>query len=258
MPIRKSIFADTVEEALAQATRKMGTEALLVGSRRTDPAERHLGVYEVIVEGETPPTHDAFPDISVRTKAEIEHSSVTSRGSSCDEGDLELIRREIMSMRDLLARCAVRMAPLLPPELLPLGVHLSTADFSPTLVESLLHSSVRRLTSGGAALKEPKLQQALISEISSRLRVDPALGTTGGPRKVVAFAGPAGSGKTSTLVKLAVRFGLAQHSPTLIISADTYRVAAADQLRTYSAILGVNCEIVETPSGLSRVPRRRF
>jgi len=110
VPIRKSIFADTVEEALAQATRKMGTEALLVGSRRTDPAERHLGVYEVIVEGETPPTHDAFPDISVRTKAEIEHSSVTSRGSSCDEGDLELIRREIMSMRDLLARCAVRMA----------------------------------------------------------------------------------------------------------------------------------------------------
>lgn len=253
MPIRKSIFADTVEEALAQATRKMGTEALLVGSRRTDPAERHLGVYEVIVEGETPPTHDAFPDISVRAKAGIDRSSVTSRGSSCDEGDLELIRREIMSMRDLLARCAVRMAPLLPPELLPLGVHLSTADFSPTLVESLLHSSVRRLTSGGAALKEPKLQQALISEISSRLRVDPALGTTGGPRKVVAFAGPAGSGKTSTLVKLAVRFGLAQHSPTLIISADTYRVAAADQLRTYSAILGVNCEIVETPSGLSRV-----
>jgi flagellar biosynthesis protein FlhF len=70
---------------------------------------------------------------------------------------------------------------------------------------------------------------------------------------VVAFAGPAGSGKTSTLVKLAIRFGLAQHSPTLIISADTYRVAAADQLRTYSAILGVNCEVVETPSGLSRV-----
>ena len=253
MPRRKSFFADTVEEAIAQATRRMGAETLLVGSRRTEPAERHLGVYEVIVEGETPPFHDTFPHRPEGGEAEVAHPSGSSRESTCDEGDLELIRREIMSMRDLLARCAVRMAPMLPPELLPLGVRLSTADFSPTLVESLLDSSARRLKSDGTAIKEPELQQALISEISSRLRVDPGLGVPGGPRKVVAFAGPAGSGKTSTLVKLAIRFGLAQHSPTLIISTDTYRVAAADQLRTYSAILGVNCEVVETPSGLFRI-----
>ncbi len=252
MPIRKSFFADTVEEALVQATRRMGAETLLVGSRHTEPAERHLGVYEVLVEGETPSSHDALPRLPAKGEAETAHLSGSSKGSSCGEDDLELIRREITSMHDLLARCAARMAPMLPPELLPLGVRLSTADFSPALVESLLHSSARRLTSDGAALNEPELQRALFGEISSRLRVGPEFGTPGGPRKVVAFAGPAGSGKTSTLVKLAIRFGLAQHRPTLIISTDTYRVAAADQLRTYSAILGVSCEVVETPNGLLR------
>jgi flagellar biosynthesis protein FlhF len=46
--------------------------------------------------------------------------------------------------------------------------------------------------------------------------------------------------------------GLAKHSPTLIVSTDTYRVAAADQLRAYAAILGVACEVVETPGALVR------
>jgi hypothetical protein len=42
MPIRKSFFAETVEGAIAEATREMGAETLLVDSRRTEPADRHL------------------------------------------------------------------------------------------------------------------------------------------------------------------------------------------------------------------------
>jgi flagellar biosynthesis protein FlhF len=252
MPIRRSFFADTVEEALAQATRRMGAETLLVGSRRTEPAERHLGTYEVIVEGEGSPSSNPQPQLAVRSEPAKDYRSPSSSHSSGHGGSLDLLRHEISSLQELLARCAVRMAPVLPPELLPVGARLIAADFCPTLVESLLHASARRLAKDGTPIKELELQRELVGEISCRLRVDPNLGIPGGQRKVIAFAGPAGSGKTSTLVKLAVRSGLAQHSPTLIISADTYRVAAADQLRTYSAILGVSCEVVETPIGLVR------
>ena len=252
MPIRKSFFADTVEGALALATRRMGTDTLLVSSRRTDPSERHLGIYEVIVEGELPPGRDDVPDVPLKGDAEFGHRCTAIDPLSHEKSDLGIIYREFANMRDLLARCAVRMAPALSPELLPFYSFLSTADFSPTLAESLLHSATRRLECGGSTLSGRQVFQTLARDINSRLRVDTGLQTPGTPRKVIALAGPTGSGKTSTLVKLAVRIGLARHSPTLVISTDTYRVAAADQLRTYAAILGVSFEVVETPNGLVR------
>jgi len=251
MAVRKSFFAETVEDAIAEATRQMGVETLLVESRRTASAERHLGAYEVIVEGN--PTQAAGPSPAEQGSAgEAQSTSSSSPSDPARSHDLEQIRQELAGMRELLARCAVRMAPALPAELLPMGIRLATADFSPSLVESILHSAARLASDGGANPDEAALQRAIIGEIGSRLRVDPEIGAPGASRKIVALAGPAGSGKTTTLVKLAVKMGLAQHSPTLILSADTYRVAAADQLRAYAAILGVPCEVVETPGALVR------
>jgi flagellar biosynthesis protein FlhF len=73
------------------------------------------------------------------------------------------------------------------------------------------------------------------------VRVDATLG------RAVALVGPPGCGKTSALIKLAARYGLARGKATQLISTDVFRIAAADQLRTLSAILGIPCEIAETP-----------
>ena len=49
----KSYFADTIEEAIGQARREMGLDAMLVNSKRSGPEARHLGAYEVVCAGET-------------------------------------------------------------------------------------------------------------------------------------------------------------------------------------------------------------
>jgi flagellar biosynthesis protein FlhF len=68
----------------------------------------------------------------------------------------------------------------------------------------------------------------------------------------VALVGPPGGGKTTTLVKLAVNYGLASRRPVLLLSADTYRVAAAEQLRSFATILGVGFQVVETVAALGQ------
>src|ERR1019366_1704059 len=89
-------------------------------------------------------------------------------------------------------------------------------------------------------------QRALIEEISSRFTADATLGRSPAQPRIVALVGPPGSGKTTTLVKLAVNYGLAARRPVLLLSIDTHRVAAADQLRSFAAILGVGFQLLET------------
>jgi flagellar biosynthesis protein FlhF len=68
--------------------------------------------------------------------------------------------------------------------------------------------------------------------------------------RITALVGPPGSGKTTALVKLAVAQGLSKGRPVRLITADTQRVGAADQLRTYASILSVPFQAVESVSAL--------
>jgi len=74
------------------------------------------------------------------------------------------------------------------------------------------------------------------------------------PRKskttVVALVGPTGVGKTTTIGKLAAGFSIIERRKVALVTADTYRVAAVEQLKTFGEIIGVPVEVVMTPEGL--------
>ncbi len=62
--------------------------------------------------------------------------------------------------------------------------------------------------------------------------------------KVVFFIGPTGVGKTTTIAKLASKFSVVEKKKVALLTADTYRIAAAEQLRTYADILEVPCRVI--------------
>jgi flagellar biosynthesis protein FlhF len=64
-----------------------------------------------------------------------------------------------------------------------------------------------------------------------------------GKPTVILFVGPTGVGKTTTLAKLAASFMLTNNKNVGFITADTYRIAAVDQLKTYAEILGIPISI---------------
>lgn len=70
--------------------------------------------------------------------------------------------------------------------------------------------------------------------------------------RIAALLGTTGVGKTTTLAKIAAKFVLESQATAALITADTYRISAVEQLRTYSDILGLPLEIVYTPSELSK------
>ena len=70
--------------------------------------------------------------------------------------------------------------------------------------------------------------------------------------RIAALLGTTGVGKTTTLAKIAAKFVLEQGITAALITADTYRISAVEQLRTYSDILGLPLEIVYSPVELSK------
>ncbi|RJX16967.1 MAG: flagellar biosynthesis protein FlhF [Desulforudis sp.] len=73
---------------------------------------------------------------------------------------------------------------------------------------------------------------------------------------VVAFVGPTGVGKTTTLAKLAAQYTLFHGKSTAVVTLDTYRIGAVEQLQIYADIMGVPLEVANTPSQLKEAVAR--
>lgn len=80
----------------------------------------------------------------------------------------------------------------------------------------------------------------------------PRPGTAGDGRPMtIALVGPTGVGKTTTIAKLAASYKLRHHKKVGLITSDTYRIAAVEQLRTYANIIGLPLRVALTPEEMA-------
>ena len=100
-----------------------------------------------------------------------------------------------------------------------------------------------------AAIRE-RLTQKLEQMLPANLNGAVARPTTGSGCRSICLIGPTGVGKTTTIAKLAAAFKLRQKQKVGLITIDTYRIAAVDQLRTYANIIGVPLKVVLSPAEL--------
>lgn len=66
-------------------------------------------------------------------------------------------------------------------------------------------------------------------------------------KKILVFIGPTGVGKTTTMAKLAALYTLTMNKKVGFITSDTYRIAAVEQLKTYSDIMGIPISVIYSP-----------
>jgi flagellar biosynthesis protein FlhF len=210
----KSYFSGTVEAAVGLARKELGEDALLINARPATPETKHLGAYEVVFSA---------PHATA--------SATTVAGPAPDRlsQDVSEMRREI----ERLARCLG-------------GARMFTNPADPAQPEAYSRLIANEID---AMLAQSIAQGTPFEDL---FEVDATIGRRGAQRAVVALVGPPGVGKTTTLIKLAARFGLASRRPAQIISTDVFRIAAADQLRSLAGILGIGCDVVETPIALAQ------
>lgn len=74
--------------------------------------------------------------------------------------------------------------------------------------------------------------------------------------KIIFFVGPTGVGKTTTIAKIASKLKVEQGKRVAFLTADTYRIAAAEQLRTYANILDTPLNIIYSAEELDQAVAR--
>ena len=220
----KSYFSGTVEAAMKLARKELGEDALLVNARPAMPETQYLGAYEVVfglADGATAPlpsrtaSGNRLAEEVAELKREFERMALTLRNSSSN-GEISV------------------PAPLLVEEL-PLDANHLYSRLVAQDLDSTLAQSVARGT-----------------PLQNFVKTDSTLGVAGSSRRVIVLVGPPGAGKTTTLVKLAARYGLQKRASAQILTADVYTIAAADQLCSLASILGIACEVAETATDLEQ------
>src|SRR6266404_252075 len=166
----KSYFTESVEAAVQLARKELGDEALLVNARPATPETRHLGAYEVVFGSEPGPRP---------VRAEAPHADRLTQ-------DVADLKRGFEQMAQSLRGSRMFAAP----------AALGEAELYSRLISNELDPVLAQSVADGTPLEQ-------------LFETDPTLGRPGAKRSVVALVGPPGVGKTTTLMKLAARYGLA-------------------------------------------------
>lgn len=190
-------------------------------------------------------------------------------------GDLERLRAEIREVKFALGAFASRSSFASTDERSQIGADLA-ADGE--IYDSPFYEAYLELTSGGLA---PELaRRAMRAQISvgSRDQSAPAVlaraalarllpslvnfaddelsADKAARTPVTVFIGPTGVGKTTTIAKLAARIALRERRRVELITLDTYRIAAVEQLRTYAEIIGAGFGVARSVLELDAMTRR--
>jgi len=122
------------------------------------------------------------------------------------------------------------------------------------LTPEFIHGLIREIPALGRDAGGSSVSEAMRNYLQWKLMqaVDVTGPVTDG-MKIWVFIGPTGVGKTTTLAKLAAQFHVKAQKKITLVSLDTYRIGAVDQLKTYAGILNLPLEVAFRPDDLKRI-----
>lgn len=101
-------------------------------------------------------------------------------------------------------------------------------------------------------LEDESIEQKLIGTLENLIEVATPQFSSETSQQRIAFVGPTGVGKTTTLAKVCAHYVATQSNSVALITIDTYRIAAVEQLKIYGEIMGLPVDVVFTPEQMEQ------
>ncbi|AOH48492.1 MAG: flagellar biosynthesis protein FlhF [Centipeda sp. (in: firmicutes)] len=190
-----------------------------------------------------PLVHEAPPEPTPMEPEPLEEDGSAER--------IRMLEDELAQMKTMLASM---MAANQPKETVTIQDALRRQDVRDELCEDL--SAKVPVADVNLDSLDPRAGSVLSGYLAQVMQFTDGLQTGGRSSRVVAFIGTTGVGKTTTLAKVAAHFVLEQNLKGALITADTYRISAVEQLKKYAEILGLPVEVVYSAADLKKAIAR--
>lgn len=236
----KKYEASNIETALHQVKNDLGPDALILQTQKVKKRARFSLFKKELVE----------VTAAVDPNAQKARNANKTDAIAVFEQKFEQLQKQLSDVGSMVNNIKTRLSSTelekLPEPLTKLYNDLvANADIENIIAEKLLFEIYENIDS--EEISDGKLREKLKKLLISKLNVSGRININNGERKVVVFVGPTGVGKTTTLAKLAAYFSLIEKRRIALLTADTYRIAAVDQLKTYAEIINIPLEVVITP-----------
>ena len=229
----KTYFATSVPAALEVARQELGQDALLVGSRPAPAAARQYGRLEVTFAFDPPPAKREPDPRPAELGLFCQTANPAKAPVSAPPSAIDEIRQELSALRVAVGGGS------------PIPVKENNAIERQLLERGFSAQTASEIASAVAG-KPGDPNAAVLNELIRRIPSAPAT-----EAKSLAFIGPPGRGKTTSLIKVALSQGLAQHVPVRIYTAGAHPVGAQEQMARYATILGIPWQTYESLAGLN-------
>ena len=260
----------TLNEAYQKMRKKLGVDAVVVRSaevkasgwrgalgakgievtaaKRAPRVERRPSAVERRYGASATPKSGASampaPSAKIETVAEAVAQKPKPEPARTSSVSAEALRKEIQEVRRMVEMLTTEHPGIgLPRECFPHYRRLLAGGMPRPLATSLL-SSIAEENEPRLLRDEAVFQHCLRREVRRRSMVTGGIAWTPGGCHTVALVGSTGVGKTTNLAKLAARYTLNEHANVALVTLDTYRVGAPDQLRVYADIMGLPMHVV--------------
>ncbi|WP_305047166.1 flagellar biosynthesis protein FlhF [Geoalkalibacter sp.] len=140
------------------------------------------------------------------------------------------------------------------PRLDPLIALLRARGINEEAAETIARFAAQR--AGAGQLQNPEVMRALFSDVIGDLIQVSRPARRGQGQRRLALIGPTGVGKTTTIAKLAAEHLLSGGKGVALVTIDTFRIAAVEQLKVYGEIMKLPVEVVVSPKQMRGVLNR--
>jgi flagellar biosynthesis protein FlhF len=292
----KRFVGRSLKEATDQMKKELGDEAIILNSRRVNKGGTFnlLGkeMFEVTaaIDEEPAPRHNTY---ARRTAAEsFERASRPGHVDRRDDDPVESLRRlaenfqqrsrpereggtvsrrvaegaemaELKNdmqdvkgvLKDIVEQLKHSRMPALPDSLKKAYTTLVQHEVEERLAAELVQSVYAALNREQLCNKQIT-DASLLAAIANVVKLAEQNSRRRKRTRVVALVGPTGVGKTTTIAKLAAISKLLQHQEVALVSADTYRIGAIEQLRTFATIADIPMEVAYKPAEIGSALRK--
>jgi flagellar biosynthesis protein FlhF len=279
----KKYIAKNMREALLQIKDELGEEAIILKTRKIpkkvfsigaqDEVEVTAAIDEDVVKQtrpEFPPLKMTDPGVYNRPRSsniiDLEKPGApevkpwrppgndfsnkkesTLKYHSKENTEIDELKQNVSELKDIIKKIVAKENTVAEKPAIKNSSTLQSKMLKAEISGEIANSILSKVNRENPGLNEIELEAKITSTLAEYFAVaGPLKLRKNGPIKVV-FVGPTGSGKTTTLAKLAAHCCINKHKKVSIITADTYRIAAIEQIRMFADIVKVGLQVVFSP-----------